>query len=806
MKKSIFITQDCYQSYSDHQQGRRASGMLRKKLSSLAGTCGLLLLSAMALFIPRASAQSLVPCPQPSQALITIPEIKSTSIPAAKGASVSTPGKILAELTLTDGLRTLWGAPGDARCASQYIRFFQGRNLLTGAPVDPLFSGAAPIPGPTFRSRVGDLIEIAFNNRVNTQHFPNSLDRGETGQTDGCDVTYAGSAGKGSQSANADTMPNCLHGSSTANVHFHGTHTTPSTTGDNVLVYVRPSLDPLPETAHTALSQIYGNCEQNGSPTQWSQIPEAWRDWQAGLIARYDITAPYKGVPGNLPLHMRLTPLNRALIGAGLWPQYHVGWYPYCFRLPTYVPGSVKMGQAPGTHWYHGHKHGSTALNVANGMTGAFIIEGQYDADLQSYYTSTPGQDLTEHVMVIQQLTTVLNLTQPGQGPGTRKVPLLSVNGSKTPQLTMQPNQVQLWRFVNGAERDATYFQNFTLQGATTPCSGNPATPCMHWRQIAQDGVQFDLANYQGTKVDNQLYLAPGNRADFLLQAPSTPGVYNLNVVGALCRNLKECSEKAQEPALRPQVLLTVNVTGAAINPPMTFLPNSATLPFFKNFPVFLKDIPASDIFLHRELVFFDDPFQNGAAPKLEINGAQFNDEKINQSMALNSAEEWKVSNKDNAKEHPFHIHVNPFQIIELFEPQNPKAIDKNDPCYVNPDNPATFKPCPALQPTAPWVWWDTFAIPAAQQIDLTTRCTKNGKVSIDNCPKQLQPYTQCAAASGGNPAKCTEYIPGYFKMRSRFVDYTGQYVLHCHILTHEDRGMMQLIEVVPDKTLYSHH
>jgi len=39
---------------------------------------------------------------------------------------------------------------------------------------------------------------------------------------------------------------------------------------------------------------------------------------------------------------------------------------------------------------------------------------------------------------------------------------------------------------------------------------------------------------------------------------------------------------------------------------------------------------------------------------------------------------------------------------------------------------------------------------------------------------------------------------PGYFKMRSRFADFTGQYVLHCHILAHEDRGMMQLVEVAP--------
>jgi FtsP/CotA-like multicopper oxidase with cupredoxin domain len=49
--------------------------------------------------------------------------------------------------------------------------------------------------------------------------------------------------------------------------------------------------------------------------------------------------------------------------------------------------------------------------------------------------------------------------------------------------------------------------------------------------------------------------------------------------------------------------------------------------------------------------------------------------------------------------------------------------------------------------------------------------------------------------------------IPGYFKMRSRFVDYPGVYVLHCHILIHEDRGMMFSVEVVgPRPILVQHH
>src|SRR5207302_1054116 len=50
------------------------------------------------------------------------------------------------------------------------------------------------------------------------------------------------------------------------------------------------------------------------------------------------------------------------------------------------------------------------------------------------------------------------------------------------------------------------------------------------------------------------------------------------------------------------------------------------------------------------------------------------------------------------------------------------------------------------------------------------------------------------------------KWCSGYFKMRSRFADFTGQYVQHCHLLAHEDRGMMQLLEVVTDKTVLKHH
>jgi FtsP/CotA-like multicopper oxidase with cupredoxin domain len=36
----------------------------------------------------------------------------------------------------------------------------------------------------------------------------------------------------------------------------------------------------------------------------------------------------------------------------------------------------------------------------------------------------------------------------------------------------------------------------------------------------------------------------------------------------------------------------------------------------------------------------------------------------------------------------------------------------------------------------------------------------------------------------------------GSVTFRSRFQDFTGKYVQHCHMLNHEDLGMMQVIEV----------
>jgi FtsP/CotA-like multicopper oxidase with cupredoxin domain len=117
--------------------------------------------------------------------------------------------------------------------------------------------------------------------------------------------------------------------------------------------------------------------------------------------------------------------------------------------------------------------------------------------------------------------------------------------------------------------------------------------------------------------------------------------------------------------------------------------------------------------------------------------------------MRLDSVQTWKVVNQSLATNHPFHIHVNPFQVIQVVYPQG--AADPNAPFYAELNAAAASNRAP--------VWLDVVALPLPDASDPT-----------------------------GNP--------GYVIIRQRYADFTGQYVMHCHILGHEERGMMQLLAV----------
>ena len=85
--------------------------------------------------------------------------------------------------------------------------------------------------------------------------------------------------------------------------------------------------------------------------------------------------------------------------------------------------------------------------------------------------------------MVINQLGATPNLLRRGPGQAD-KGPDFSVNGRLQPVVSMRPGEVQMWRIVNTSGRAGAFFVG-------------PRERASQWKQIAQDGVQFNDANYQ---------------------------------------------------------------------------------------------------------------------------------------------------------------------------------------------------------------------------------------------------------------------------------------------------------------------
>jgi FtsP/CotA-like multicopper oxidase with cupredoxin domain len=410
--------------------------------------------------------------------------------------------------------------------------------------------------------------------------------------------------------------------------------------------------------------------------------------------------------------------------------------------LPPEYPKPLVMGQAPGTHWYHAHKHGSVALQLLNGMAGAFIIEGEFDDQLEALI---PGLRATEKVLVIQQLGETITI-QPGTPLNTCAGgdPLPLVNGQLQPTIEMKPGEIQRWRFVNATMQQVSHL-TYRFLGAPEYAASKggpfPSDPgyAPQIRQIAYDGVQFAPERYNDPNfgLSQEFSIAPGNRIDILVQAPSAPGKSLLAF-----RLLHGAPPAGCQPrTLVDLFLLNLNVTGTPVSPAMNF-PTASNYPAMPAWLQWDENAKENNILETRTLKFNN---TQDASLRPAINGLAYDGKPdTTQYVQLGTAEEWLLQNYWDSSIHPFHIHVNPFQVLEIFDPNASTQVKLE----------------------APFIWRDTIAIPASKT-DLST-----GRIT-----------------------------PGYVRIRSRFVDFCGTFVLHCHILDHEDRGMMQMVQILDPKS-----
>ncbi len=432
-----------------------------------------------------------------------------------------------------------------------------------------------------------------------------------------------------------------------------------------------------------------------------------------------------------------------------------------------YAVNPLPSNQAEGTQWYHPHKHGSTAQQVGNGMAGALIIKGPFDDWLQQQYQQK-GQSLREKLLVIQQVHE-LNFTS-GLTPVT---PLPMINGQLVPQITMYKGEIQRWRLVN-ANTDATSQIIIDFDGI--------ADSNLEAKQIAMDGVQFSPTNYKcqplldptpcdGAITDFNFQFSPGNRADFLIKAPTAVGEYfvpyevfgNIDEQGQkltsaqkrLGRDPRKREQVAQTraaldavaPGASQPALLSINVVDCpqGMNCEMSF-PDPSIWP---QLPDFLRPITPKT----KQQVQFQVVPNAGVPPAASnlfgvwVKGQ--NGDKVQQFrndcaaftelLDPDGGEEWTISqNVDTGQPfHVFHIHTNPFQVVSTSD------ANGNTITYPEP------------------IWQDSITLP-----------TNKNPNDPDN-PK------------------------GTVVIRQRFEDYTGMYVLHCHFLGHEDRGMMLSVQTV---------
>jgi FtsP/CotA-like multicopper oxidase with cupredoxin domain len=133
---------------------------------------------------------------------------------------------------------------------------------------------------------------------------------------------------------------------------------------------------------------------------------------------------------------------------------------------------------------------------------------------------------------------------------------------------------------------------------------------------------------------------------------------------------------------------------------------------------------------------------QVGAWPAIDsIPDILYSQDKLDYCVVQNTADEWTLYNYSTAM-HLFHIHVNPFYVT---------AHGKGVP---------GTKGNPPVTPVNRWQ--DVVGIPSAL-------------------------FDQGTGALIG---------PGFITFKTRYLNYTGDYVAHCHKVNHEDTGMMVNVRV----------
>ena len=513
------------------------------------------------------------------------------------------------------------------------------------------------------------------------------------------------------------------------------------------------------------------------------RIRIAWKNALTG-------TSPVKGVfvqPSGPPPGLAATNSPGAhgasarpeLAGLTPWTSVHVhggSQHAVYDGLPDsgITPGDVQLSEytnesAAAHLFYHDHAMPITALNVAAGLIGNYIIRdpnenrlglpsGTYEIPLMlsDVNFDTDSKGLINGQILIKRVQ--LSPAMPGAIPaavGTTG-PFTMVNGVVWPYLQVEARAYR-FRMVN-----ASLTRAYTL-AVLDEMTGKPLKRAI--RVIGTDGGLLDKAR----TLNELLTINPGERVDIVIDFAGFPNK-KLRLVNT------DPSEPAGTPAPDANIpfpeVMQFRVGDARGSGSPYRLPKK--LSDFKR--ITAADVPKDAVerfvFLAfdtrgmptmSELVDADPDAGTGAGIiQIALPGgtrtfritAQSFEETTNFFAASGSWEKWTFLNVDQDKRqivHPMHIHVMNFQLIER------RALDPS-----GLDN----------------------------KLGGTTR------------PIELGAATSIAASEYGWKDVVGVPLNEMVTVAGQFDEKTGRYVYHCHILDHEDEGMMRPLVLMPPAVL----
>lgn len=498
---------------------------------------------------------------------------------------------------------------------------------------------------------------------------------------------------------------------------------------------------------------------------------------------------------------------------------------------------NVPADHPAGTYWYHPHLHGATALQVASGMGGALIVDGDRPptpggwGDIDTILKTADGKAFRERVVLLQQIQyacrnpdgtiktrtvdgkTVAWVCDPGDvgtiegkngsdqgydqfGPASWQESnrYTTLNGAVQPTFVdARAGEIERWRVIHAGVRDTINLAIVKAKPGAKPitpgmgpaqtlwmqenCSGNArdtdTDPALVQWQFASDGQTQERVIPLRTNT-----FQPGYRSDFLAVFPES-GLYcvvdrGANQDGTVNGQVKSDRllafvrvtgiKRVRDNGLKT---ITDTLTAAAGRLPRDV--RTQVRQDLKNglhLNKFVAHAPVTDgeVSGKQNLTFAI----SNATGKFTflVDGKPFDPTDFTRTVTLGTAEEWTLTAANEITpattpptviSHPFHIHVNPFQIVRIL---NKDGTDVTDP-----------------------------AIPRARRL----------------------------ALEGGDPQyldlkgvwKDTVWVKQDYKVviRTRYERYIGDFVLHCHILDHEDQGMMQMVRIaVPGGSAHEAH